>query len=117
MLKGNAIVGQSGGPTSAINATLSGVIRGCAKSEYIEKLFGMVNGIEGFLENNIIDLSYLFENEESLISLDDIVRIVPISVSVVSRSESVPKTLPHINIDKRSRLPFIARFLSNVGLG
>ena len=70
MLKGNAIVGQSGGPTSAINATLSGVIRGCAKSEYIEKLFGMVNGIEGFLENNIIDLSYLFESEESLSALE-----------------------------------------------
>ena len=70
MLKGNAIVGQSGGPTSAINATLSGVIRGCAESENIEKLFGMVNGIEGFLENEIIDLSYLFFDEESLKSLE-----------------------------------------------
>ena len=33
MLVGNAIVGQSGGPTSAINATLAGVIRQAGKSE------------------------------------------------------------------------------------
>ena len=70
MLKGNAIVGQSGGPTSAINATLSGIIRGCAQSSYIDKLLGMINGIEGFLENNIIDLSHLFNNEEALASLE-----------------------------------------------
>lgn len=70
LLKGNAIVGQSGGPTSAINATLSGVIRGCANSAAIEKLYGMVNGIEGFLDNKIIDLSYLFNNDEALSSLE-----------------------------------------------
>ena len=50
ILKGNAIVGQSGGPTAAINATLSGVIRGAlAHSDIIGKIYGMKNGIEGFL--------------------------------------------------------------------
>ena len=49
-LIGNAVVGQSGGPTAAINATLAGVINGAlsAKKEgIIEHLYGMRNGIEG----------------------------------------------------------------------
>ena len=48
MLKGNAVVGQSGGPTAAINATLAGVIRGALECECIDTIFGMKNGIEGF---------------------------------------------------------------------
>ncbi len=70
ILKGNAVVGQSGGPTSAINATLAGVIRGCEKSEEISKLYGMRNGIEGFLNEDIIDLSYLFYDEDKLSLLE-----------------------------------------------
>ena len=73
MLIGNAIVGQSGGPTSAINATLCGVIKACAKNEKIEKLYGMQNGIEGFLKETIIDLSYLFDDEKSL----DVLKTTP----------------------------------------
>ena len=58
ILKGNAIVGQSGGPTAAINATLSGVIRGAlAHSDVIGKIYGMKNGIEGLLEGRLINLS------------------------------------------------------------
>ena len=45
----NAVVGQSGGPTAAINATLAGVITGCRASGKIQKLYGMRNGIEGRL--------------------------------------------------------------------
>ncbi len=66
MLMGNAIVGQSGGPTAAINATLAGVIRGALECECIEKIYGMRNGIEGLLENNIIDLGEIFADKESL---------------------------------------------------
>ena len=70
MLVGNAVVGQSGGPTSAINATLSGVIRGAASCKSIKKLYGMKNGIEGFLNGNMVDLSYLENNEEQLSLLE-----------------------------------------------
>ena len=49
VLKGNAIVGQSGGPTAAINATLSGVIRGAFENEAIGTLYGAFNGIQGIL--------------------------------------------------------------------
>ena len=73
MLIGNAVVGQSGGPTSAINATLAGVIRGCAEANKmgaIEKLYGMRNGIEGFLSEDLVDLSDRFFDEEWLSVLE-----------------------------------------------
>lgn len=60
-LCGNALVGQSGGPTAAINATLAGVIRAAASCEGIRTLYGMRNGIEGFLRENLVDLSAQFE--------------------------------------------------------
>ncbi|MBQ7384638.1 MAG: 6-phosphofructokinase, partial [Clostridia bacterium] len=69
-LIGNAIVGQSGGPTSAINATLSGVIRGALASECIDTLYGMRNGIEGLLEEDMVALNGLFGTEESLSMLE-----------------------------------------------
>jgi len=56
MLRGNAIVGQSGGPTSVINASLCGVIEGCRASSQIERCLGMRFGIQGFMESDIIDL-------------------------------------------------------------
>ena len=57
MLKGNAIVGQSGGPTSVINSTLAGVIEGARRSKQIGRLFGMRFGIEGVLGNHLLDLN------------------------------------------------------------
>lgn len=68
-LYGNAVVGQSGGPTAAINATLSGIIRGAIEAKnngVIDTLYGMRNGIEGFLAENLIDLTARFKNEEDL---------------------------------------------------
>ena len=70
-LKGNAIVGQSGGPTAAINATLSGVIRGAFEHfDVIKKIYGMRNGIEGFLEERIVDLTEFFEDTTKLDTLE-----------------------------------------------
>lgn len=73
MLIGNAVVGQSGGPTSAINATLSGVIKGCAEAHnrgVIKTLYGMKNGIEGFLKEDLRDLGKFFFDEEWLSTLE-----------------------------------------------
>ncbi len=64
ILKGNAIVGQSGGPTAAINATLAGVIKGAMQSEHIEKVYGMKNGINGLLIEDIIELDAYFPSED-----------------------------------------------------
>ena len=73
-LYGNAIVGQSGGPTAAINATLAGVIRGVleqkGENECIHTLYGMRNGIEGFLKENMIDLTSFFAVEGRLEQLE-----------------------------------------------
>lgn len=57
MLQGNAIVGQSGGPTSVINASLAGVVETALKSRKIDSVFGMRFGIEGVLENKLLDFS------------------------------------------------------------
>ena len=52
----NAIVGQSGGPTSVINASLAGVFQACQKRG-ADCVYGMQNGIAGLLEGRIVDLS------------------------------------------------------------
>jgi len=57
MQKANAIIGQSGGPTSVINASLAGVINAAQEFSGIDKVLGMRFGIEGFMAQNIIDLS------------------------------------------------------------
>ena len=60
ILHGNAIVGQSGGPTTAINATLAGVISGAMNADCIDKVYGMRNGIDGLLSDNVVLLNELF---------------------------------------------------------
>ena len=56
-MKGNVLIGQSGGPTAVINASLAGIIHRASQSEKIGKILGMQFGIEGFLEEKIYDLS------------------------------------------------------------
>ena len=55
-MKGNIIVGQSGGPTAAINSSLAGVYR-TAIDRGAKKVYGMRNGIQGLLNEDYIDLS------------------------------------------------------------
>lgn len=62
----NAIVGQSGGPTAAINSSLAGVIKGAADCEQIGKVYGMINGIMGMMERHIIDLDELSQDDDKL---------------------------------------------------
>ena len=68
-VKGNAIIGQSGGPTAAINATLAGVIRGALAAPEIGNVYGAVNGIEGILEERITLLNNQFPDDVSLEAL------------------------------------------------
>lgn len=56
MIEGNALIGQSGGPTSVINSSLAGVIEAAKKSPVIENIYGMQYGIEGFMKEWIYDL-------------------------------------------------------------
>lgn len=57
MLKGKAIIGQSGGPTSVINASLAGIVAAANECEGITQVLGMRYGIEGFMAENMVDLS------------------------------------------------------------
>ena len=56
MLKGNMVIGQSGGPTTVINSSLSGAVEAALRSDCIEGVYGMRWGIEGFMEEMLIDL-------------------------------------------------------------
>ena len=61
-MNGNVIVGQSGGPTAAINSSLAGVYR-TAKDRGAKKVYGMLHGIQGLLKERYIDLSEHITNE------------------------------------------------------
>lgn len=61
-MKGNVIVGQSGGPTAAINSSLAGVYR-TAIDRGAKKVYGMLHGIQGLLEEQYIDLSKHITND------------------------------------------------------
>ncbi len=61
-MKGNVIVGQSGGPTSAINSSLAGVYR-TALDRGAKKVYGMLYGIQGLLEERYVDLSEHIKND------------------------------------------------------
>ena len=61
-MKGNVIVGQSGGPTATINSSLAGVYR-TAMDRGAKKVYGMLNGIQGLMEEKYIDLSEHIKSE------------------------------------------------------
>ena len=65
MAKKNLIVGQSGGPTAVINSSLYGIVsEGLAHSDEIGHVYGMVNGIEGFLAGHILDFEEALPGEK-----------------------------------------------------
>lgn len=56
-LKGAVLIGQSGGPSSVINASAQGCIETALKSEHVTKVYGAANGIKGVLEDRIYDMA------------------------------------------------------------
>ncbi|MBI9102170.1 MAG: diphosphate--fructose-6-phosphate 1-phosphotransferase [Spirochaetales bacterium] len=90
MLKGNAVIGQSGGPTSVINSSLAGVISAASKSGLIEEIYGMNYGIEGFMNEKLIDLGN--QDEEILQGL----RRTPSSALGSSRHKLIDEDFPVI---------------------
>jgi len=57
--KANAVVGQSGGPTAVINASLVGVIEEARKHPEIENLYGAIHAVAGIVKDEFIDLGKL----------------------------------------------------------
>ena len=56
-IEGNAVIGQSGGPTAVINASLAGVVEGLQSVGAIKKILGMRHGVRGLTSDNLIDLT------------------------------------------------------------
>ena len=98
----NAIVGQSGGPTAVINASLAGVYEACI-NRGINNVYGMTNGIKGLLEGNITLL-----NSQLSTSLEiELLKRTPSSYLGSCRYK-----LPHFNEDE-SPYEEIFRFLNS----
>src|ERR1035437_7251323 len=56
-LVGNVLVGQSGGRTAVINASVAGIITEALNHECIEEIYGTLNGVLGLLQEDLIDLA------------------------------------------------------------
>ena len=64
-MKGNIVVGQSGGPTAVINSSLAGVFS-AAKALGVKKIYGMHHGIQGFLNEDLIDISEYVKDDKDV---------------------------------------------------
>ncbi|HPQ67688.1 MAG TPA: diphosphate--fructose-6-phosphate 1-phosphotransferase [bacterium] len=90
MIKGNLVIGQSGGPTAVINASLVGVVQEAKKYGFVEHIYGMRWGIQGFLEENLIDLGA--ESDATL----EAVKITPSSALGSCRLKMTDEHLPRV---------------------
>lgn len=68
MSKQNMIIGQSGGPTAVINSSLAGAIDYAFQENDGGIVYGMINGIQGLLDENLINLNEIFKNKPSRIN-------------------------------------------------
>ena len=56
-LAGNVLVGQSGGPTAVVNASVAGLITEALNHDCIEEVYGALNGVLGLLQEDLVDLA------------------------------------------------------------
>jgi ATP-dependent phosphofructokinase / diphosphate-dependent phosphofructokinase len=63
----NCLVAQSGGPTSVINATLAGVVKANQLNPIYTTVYGGLNGIEGILQEHLVDLTDMSEDENRIL--------------------------------------------------
>lgn len=65
MLRGNVIIGQSGGPTAVINSSLAGAYY-AAKKAGISRVYGMVNGVQGLIAQKYVDLDNILKEDTDI---------------------------------------------------
>lgn len=106
MLRGRAIVGQSGGPTSVINSSLAGIIDRGGEADAVTGVLGMRWGVEGLLAGNVVDLGS--EDAQAVAAL----RRTPSSALGSSRHKVQDADLPLI-LDRLRALD--VRFLFMIG--
>ena len=86
----NLVIGQSGGPTAVINASLYGAVKAFKESGTDGHVLGMINGIEGFLADHVMDLSTDLSDEEL-----ELLKLTPAAISFrqTSRVKSIRRSL------------------------
>ena len=72
----NIAAAQSGGPTCAINASLAGIFTAASKCPDIDKIYGSVNGIEGIINDQLVDLRTIIRTNEDL----ELLKLTPSTV-------------------------------------
>lgn len=72
----NIVIAQSGGPTAAINASLAGAFTAAKESAEIGKIFGSINGIEGLINDELVDLREILSSDEQI----NLLKITPSTV-------------------------------------
>ena len=70
ILTGNAVIGQSGGPSAAINATLSGVVKAAMALCEIKEIYGAKHGIIGIMNEDFVNLREILTTEECFFNLE-----------------------------------------------
>ena len=73
----NIAIAQSGGPTAAINSSLCGVFDEAEKYNEVDRIYGSINGIEGILSENLIDLKEVLMTESQKNSVNG-TRLLPL---------------------------------------
>lgn len=63
----NCLVAQSGGPSSVINATVAGVVKANQLNQVYDTVYGGLNGIEGILNERLVDLTNMSEEENRIL--------------------------------------------------
>lgn len=86
-LKGNAIIGQSGGPTIVINSSLVGAIQAAWDLDEIQHFYGAIHGMDGLLNEQLCDL---FREDPDIV---EAMRYVPSAALGTSRIKPKDKDL------------------------
>lgn len=92
-MKGNAVISQSGGPTSVINASVAAIVQHAFEARNIERVFGLLCGLDGLMHDEVIDLG--MEDPQTIEKL----RVTPSSILGSSRYKPQEKDFPLI-LDK-----------------
>jgi 6-phosphofructokinase 1 len=61
-LKGKVLIAQGGGPTAVINQSLVGAVLAARKYPEVERIYGAINGVNGIINENLVDLTNETEN-------------------------------------------------------
>lgn len=105
MIKGNCLVGQSGGPTAVINASLEGIILEALRSEEIDHVYGAFNGLDGILQEKFVE----FTNDD----LEDLDLLITTPSAILgSVRYKLPEEDEDITVYEKIRDVFIKKHIS-----